>query len=109
VEETFVMESIISSKCARFCIKSFELCEAKCGHVWNFIIYIGQDTVFDESLKDEPYGSKVFLQLMIPLLNEGYHVIMDNWFSTTDLFHKLCSKQTDAMGTLHQNMVFLLK
>jgi hypothetical protein len=28
---------------------------------------------------------------------------MDNWFSRPDLFHKLCSKQTDAMGTLCQN------
>jgi hypothetical protein len=40
---------------------------------------------------------------MASQLNQGYHVIMDSWFSNRDLFHKLCSKQTDAMGTLHQN------
>jgi phosphatidylserine decarboxylase len=28
---------------------------------------------------------------------------MNNWFSNPDLLHKLCSKQTDAVGTLHQN------
>jgi hypothetical protein len=28
---------------------------------------------------------------------------MDNWFTSPDLFHKLCSKLTDAMGTLHKN------
>jgi hypothetical protein len=39
---------------------------------------------------------------MAPLLNQGYPVIMDSWFSNPDLFHRLCSKQADAMGTLHQ-------
>jgi hypothetical protein len=72
----------IPSKCARFGIKSFELCEAISGYIWNFIVYTGQDTVFDESLKNEPYGSKVVLQLMAPLLNQGYCVIQDNWFSS---------------------------
>jgi hypothetical protein len=52
----------IPSKRARFGIKSFELCEAKSGYVRNFIIYT----------KNEPYGSKVILHLMAPLLNQGY-------------------------------------
>jgi hypothetical protein len=39
----------ISSKCTRFGIKSFEMCEPKSGYVWNFIIYTGQDTVFTVS------------------------------------------------------------
>jgi hypothetical protein len=79
------------------------LFDAKYGYVWNFIIYIGQDTVLDGFLKNELYGLKVVLQLMAPHLNQGYHVITDSWFSNQDLFHKLCSKQTDAMRTLHQN------
>jgi hypothetical protein len=33
----------------------------------------------------------------------GHHVIMNDWFSSPDLFYQLCSKQTGAMGTLHQN------
>jgi hypothetical protein len=41
----------IPSKCARFGINLFELCEDKSGYVWNLIIYFGQDTVFRESLK----------------------------------------------------------
>jgi hypothetical protein len=39
------------SKRAGFGIKSFELCEAKSGYVWNFIIYTGQDTAFNQLLK----------------------------------------------------------
>jgi hypothetical protein len=52
------------SKQAIFGIKSFELCEAKSGYVQNFIIYIGQDTIFDDAICNEPYGSKIVLQLM---------------------------------------------
>jgi hypothetical protein len=48
VEGTFVVEAI-PSKCARFGIKSFELCEAIFGSVWNVILYNGQDTVFTAS------------------------------------------------------------
>jgi hypothetical protein len=95
------------SKRARFGTKTIELCEAKSGYVRNFVIYIGWDTIFEESLRNEPYSPKVVLQLMARLLNQEYHVIMDNWFSSTDLFHKLCSKQIDAKGTLHQNRVSL--
>lgn len=93
----------IPSKRARFGIKSFELCEAKSGYVWNFLIYVGKETIFDESLKDEAYGSKVVLELIDPLLNQGYMVTMDNWFTSPDLFEKLCNKKTDAIGTLRQN------
>jgi hypothetical protein len=39
---------------------------------------------------------------MTPLLNERYHIIIDNWFSSPDLHEKLCSKQGDVMETLHQ-------
>jgi hypothetical protein len=39
---------------------------------------------------------------MTPLLNEGYHINTDNWFPSPDLYEKLCSKQDDAMETLHQ-------
>ena len=76
------MESI----CARFGIKSFKLCEAESGYVWNFIVYVGKETVFDENVRDETYyGSKVVLDLMAPLLNQGYCVTMGNWFSSPDL------------------------
>jgi hypothetical protein len=28
---------------------------------------------------------------------------MNKWFSGPDLFHKLCSKQNDAVGTWYKN------
>jgi hypothetical protein len=59
----------IPSKRARFGIKSFELCEAKSGNVRKIIIYVGQDTAFDDSLGNEPHGSKIVLELMPPPLS----------------------------------------
>jgi type IV secretory pathway TrbL component len=37
---------------------------------------------FQPAPKNEPYGSKVVLQLMAPVLNQVYRVIMNNWFSS---------------------------
>jgi hypothetical protein len=97
-------------KHARFGVESFELCEAKTTYVWNSVIYTGQDTPFDDTLKSEPYGSKVVLDLTGPLLNQRCHITMENWFSSPHLCDKLSIKQTNAMGTLHQKRkVFLLK
>lgn len=93
----------IPSKHARFGIKSLELCEAKSGYVWNFIVYVGQDIAFDETLKNEPYGSEVVLDLMVPLLKQGYYVTMNSWFSSPYFYDKLCSKRIDAMSTLLQS------
>lgn len=43
----------IPSECFRFVIKSFILCYAKSGYVWNFITHTECDTIFDESLNYE--------------------------------------------------------
>jgi hypothetical protein len=53
--------------------------------------------------KNECHGSKVALKLMDLLVNKKYHVITDNWFSSSEMCYKLRSKQAAAMGTLHQN------
>ena len=45
----------VPTKCAHFSIKSFKLCEAKSGYIWNFIVYVGKETVFDENVRDETY------------------------------------------------------
>jgi hypothetical protein len=51
-DETLMMwKAYIPSKRARFRIKTFELCEAKSCYIWNSVIYIGQDTLLNKSLK----------------------------------------------------------
>jgi hypothetical protein len=90
----------LPSECARYGIKSIELCDAKSGYVRNFIIYIGQYTVFIVSLK------KRAMWLRTSSTTNGSYtecVIMDNWFSSPDLFCTRCNKETNAMGTSCQN------
>jgi hypothetical protein len=41
----------VPSKHACFSINSFELCQFKSGYVWNFIVNVGKETVFDENIK----------------------------------------------------------
>ena len=100
----FAWKIYVPTKHVRFGIKSFKLSEVEPGYVWNFIAYVEKETTFDEDVKDETYyGSKVVLDLVAPFLNQGYCVTMDNWFSSPDLFEKLCNRNTDAIGTLCQN------
>jgi hypothetical protein len=59
----------IPSKYARLGMKLSELCAAIFGYFWNFIIYVEQDTAFENSLGNEPHGSKVVSELMASFLN----------------------------------------
>ena len=100
----FAWKIYVPTKHVRFGIKSFKISEVEPGYVWNFIAYVEKETTFDEDVKDETYyGSKVVLDLVAPFLNQGYCVTMDNWFSSPDLFEKLCNRNIDAIGTLPQN------
>jgi hypothetical protein len=62
----------IPSKCARFVMNSLELRENKSGYVQNFILHSAKYRS-QQVLKNELYDSKVVLQLMALLQNQGYH------------------------------------
>ncbi|XP_064631427.1 piggyBac transposable element-derived protein 4-like [Lineus longissimus] len=94
----------IPSKRARFGIKSYELCESQSGYIWDFFIYTGQDTEYRAEYRDNPsMGAKVVLSLAHPLLDQGYGINMDNFFSSPVLFDFLCQHETDAVGTIRSN------
>ena len=84
----------IPLKRARFGIKYFMLCKSSSGYVWDFIIYTGKSTVFDNAYKDLPVSSKVVLTLMKPLLNKGYCLTVDNFYSSPDLAEALVANMT---------------
>ena len=48
-------------------------------------------------------GTKTVLTLIYLLLNEGYKMSMDKFFSSPHLFDFLCSKNTNALGKLRAN------
>ena len=56
-------------------------------YVWNFKIYTGQDNE-----PDLPASTKIVLNLMEPLLGQGYNVYLNNWYSSSNLFSRLVKK-----------------
>lgn len=92
-------------KRARFGIKMYMLCEAKSGYIWSTIIYTGKGTLFDEEfLQPEfPKSTQVVLTLMKPLLNKGYCVTLDNYYSSPILTDTLIKYKTDSYGTINLN------
>ena len=101
----------IPMKRARFGIKIYCLCEES-GYMYRFHVYCGKSDPFDqmeEILPDEVHhflkSEKVVLYLMHPLLNKGYCVFMDNFYTSCRLFRYLHDRQTIACGTLRSNRV----
>lgn len=91
----------IPSKRKRYGMKLFVLCESKTGYVYNFIFYTGSDTVYgDANYTNEPISSRVVLELMHALLNKGYCLFLDNYYTSVDLADKLARQKTDCIGTM---------
>jgi len=92
------IKQYIPLKRARFGLKTYELCEARSGYIWNSITHIGKAMQLSES-PDRLVSSQIVLTLMKDLLGKGYCLFTDNWYSSPLLFRKLHEKQTDAVGT----------
>lgn len=93
----------IPLKRARFGIKSYFLCESKSGYIWSSLIYTGKGTIIDSEFPDLPLSSQVVINLMKPLLNKGYCVTVDNFYSSVELSDLLESYHTDIYGTVRSN------
>ena len=52
---------------------------------------------------DGLFSSRIVMTLMKDLLNKGYCVCMDNFYSSPSLFRELRQQQTDALGTVRVN------
>ncbi|XP_023288038.1 piggyBac transposable element-derived protein 4-like [Orussus abietinus] len=84
------------SKRARFGIKIYKLCEAKSGFCSKFKIYIGQDKINPNDSASE----NVVVELTKPVVNKGYTLYMDNWYSSPALFLRLHNQKTNVIGTV---------
>ncbi|XP_068122175.1 piggyBac transposable element-derived protein 4-like [Hyperolius riggenbachi] len=93
----------IASKRARFGVKSYMLCEASTGYIWNSILYTGKGTQFNPAFSSYGVATSSVLSLVEPLLNKGYCVITDNFYSSPELFEILIRNKTDAYGTVRPN------
>ncbi|VVC89859.1 unnamed protein product, partial [Leptidea sinapis] len=89
----------IATKKARAGIKSYELCESRTGYLWRMEVYSGKGHAHvaqvgepeergEELEKDEPESAtvQIVLNLMRPILNKGYKLIMDNFYNAPLLY-----------------------
>ena len=93
----------IASKRARFGIKSFMLCESSSGYIWNSVLYTGRGTKFNPRFSSYGMATASVLTLIEPLLDQGYCVTTDNFYTSPELFEFLLQHKTDAYGTVRAN------
>ncbi|XP_039602150.1 piggyBac transposable element-derived protein 4-like [Polypterus senegalus] len=98
-------------KKARFGIKMFCLAENS-GYIYRFRVYTGKEdpmssisAVLPDECKDFGLSEKIVVYLALPLLDNGYTIWMDNWYSSCRLFHYLHHRKTTACGTIRSNRV----
>ena len=103
-----VFKQYIPLKRARFGIKMFSLCESS-GYLWNSYVYLGKEPDgrdADQQLVNRLGKSgAVVPRLMEMLLGQGYHVYVDNWYTSEELFLYLYENETAACGTARKNRV----
>ena len=100
----------------RFHIRLYQVCEAESGYYIGFKIFTGNKN--SECIKvSKPLDphctitAKLVLGLLekTRLLDKGYHVYMDNYYSSPELVEELYICSTFSAGTCHANRKRLLK
>ena len=75
-----------------FGFKLFSLRESESGYTYNFSIYEGKQSSSSE------YG--ICIELMAPLLGQGYQLFTDNWYTAVPLAESLLLEGTKLTSTV---------
>ncbi|KAK9680994.1 DDE Tnp 1-like zinc-ribbon [Popillia japonica] len=78
----------------------YMLCESESGYLFSFIIYTGKGTLITDKYNDMPMTAQIVLTLAEDLLDMGYCITTDNYYTSPQLADCLVSRQTDTYGTL---------
>ncbi|CAG5123949.1 unnamed protein product [Candidula unifasciata] len=90
----------IPSKRTRFGVKTFVMCDCSTGYILDFIVYTGVNSVITVS----GLGKRVdtVSTLLMPYLEKGLRLYVDNWYTSPELFMWLHGQATNACGTLRK-------
>lgn len=106
-----LFKQYLPAKRKRFGIKVYNLCESS-GYTYRFRVYTGaQDPAHDiqNVLPSDTVSfnktEKLTIFMMLPLLNGGYTLYVDNWYTSLNLFQYLHANSTNACGTMRSNRV----
>ena len=78
-------------------------CKSNICYVWNFIVYNGKDTIYGQRHLGEQTSSRIVLELAHDLLDKGYCLYLDNWYTSPKLVDTLGTSKTDVAGTMRTN------
>lgn len=93
----------IKNKPVKYGIKSYTLAESDTGYISDMTIYTGSTTFYEPEYENFKKTEGVVLTLMHPILNQGYRLFVDNYYTSVELFQYLDSKQTQACGTVRKD------
>ena len=79
--------------------KSWSLCDAHNGFSYNIDIYTGAGN----NNNNMGLGPSVVVSLSDPLMDKGYHLYYDNYFSSVDLAETLLKRKTYSIATTRTN------
>ena len=82
-------------------MKGYVLTESNTGFVQKYTLNEGKD--WENTDIGQGVGHRIVLDMMDGLLDCGYNVFMDNWYSSPILIKELCDRKTNAYGTLRSN------
>jgi hypothetical protein len=71
--------------------------------VWNFTVYTGKDTTYGHRHPGEHTPLRIVLELAHNLLDKGYCLYRDNWYTSPKLEDNLCTRKIDVVGTIRAN------
>ena len=82
-------------------LKLWVLADSANGYTVDFNIYIGKDATKESSEHGLSYD--VVMELMQPFLNQGYHLYLDNFYTSPQLVKDLFECGTHSTGTVKVN------
>lgn len=93
----------MKNKPVKFGYKLFVLADSQTGYTWNFFIYQGK-SVQNTERQGLSFTSVTDL-MKFDLLGKGYHLYVDNFYTSPALFERLLNNGTVACGTIRQSRI----
>ena len=89
---------------SRFSIKKFELCDVTSGYVIHIELYAGKDFSIQSDM-GQAHGVVMDLMRKTDLLNKGYQLFMDNYYTKPAVAEVLCTCRDGTLltGTVRAN------